>query len=181
MGYRESGDAGADDGHAFIVAAVAGQHRVVVGAAIGGVVAGFGAVAEDGSIYINKQSSRYLSEKEMNDIIFSQKNEIKRRISILRKGEPLPDIINKTVMLIDDGIAAVSTMRAAIMLCRKQGAKKIIAAAPVTGKDVAGQINELADELVILETPYNFRAVAQVYENWYDVSDEEAIDLLGRL
>ncbi len=143
--------------------------------------AGFGAVAEDGSIYINKQSSRYLSEKEMNDIIFSQKNEIKRRISILRKGEPLPDIINKTVILIDDGIAAGSTMRAAIMLCRKQGAKKIIAAAPVAGKDVAGQINELADELVILETPYNFRAVAQVYESWYDVSDEEAIDLLGRL
>ena len=143
--------------------------------------AGFGAVAEDGSIYINKQSSRYLSEKEMNDIIFSQKNEIKRRISILRKGGPLPDIINKTVILIDDGIAAGSTMRAAIMLCRKQTAKKIIAAAPVAGKDVAGQINELADELVILETPYNFRAVAQVYENWYDVSDEEAIDLLGRL
>ena len=143
--------------------------------------AGFGAVAEDGSIYINKQSSQYLSKKEINDIIFAQKNEIKRRISILRNGKPLPDIINKTVILVDDGIAAGSTMRAAIMLCRKRGAKKIIAATPVAGRDIAEQINELSDELVILEMPYNFHAVAQVYANWYDVSDEEAIDLLSRL
>lgn len=142
--------------------------------------AGFGAIAEDGSMYINKQSSWYLSEKEINDIIFSQSQEIKRRISILRKGEPLPNLTNKTVILIDDGIAAGSTMRAAIMLCKKQGVKKIIVAAPVAGKDVAGRLKELVDELVILEMPYNFRAVAQVYGDWYDVSDEEALEIMGR-
>lgn len=143
--------------------------------------AGFGAIAEDGSMYINKQSSWYLSEKEINDIIFFQKNEIKRRISILRKGDPLPDLVNKTIILIDDGIAAGSTMRAAIMLCKKTGAKKIIVAVPVAGNDIAGQINGLVDELVILEMPDDFHAVAQVYKNWHDVSDKEALEIMDRM
>ncbi len=143
--------------------------------------AGFGAVAEDGSIYINRQSSWYLSEKEINDIISDQKNEIKRRILILRKGKPLPNLTGKTVILIDDGIAGGSTIRAAIMLCKKQQVKKIIAAVPVAGREVALQISKLVDETVVLEMPYNFHAVAQVYENWYDVSDEEALEIIGRI
>lgn len=143
--------------------------------------AGFGAVAEDGSIYINKQSSWHLSEKEIDDIISAQKNEIKRRIIILRKGKPLPDLADKTVILIDDGIAGGSTIRAAIMLCKKQRVKKIVAAVPVAGRDIALQISKLVDETVVLEMPYNFHAVAQVYENWYDVSDEEALEIIGRI
>ena len=143
--------------------------------------AGFGAVAEDGSIYINRQSSWYLSEKEINDIISDQKNEIKRRILILRKGKPLPNLTGKTVILIDDGIAGGSTIRAAIMLCKKQQVKKIIAAVPVAGREVALQMSKLADETVVLEMPYNFHAVAQVYENWYDVSDEEVLEIIGRI
>ena len=86
--------------------------------------AGFGAVAEDGSIYINRQSSWYLSEKEINGIISAQKNEIKRRILVLRKGNPLPNLADKTVILIDDGIAGDSTVRAAIMLCKNSGLKR---------------------------------------------------------
>ena len=143
--------------------------------------AGFGAVAEDGSIYINRQSSWYLSEKEIDDIISVQKNEIKRRIIILRKGKPLPNLADKTVILIDDGIAGGSTIRASIMLCKNQRVKKIIAAVPVAGRDIALQISKLVDETVVLEMPYNFHAVAQVYENWYDVSDEEALEIIGRI
>jgi putative phosphoribosyl transferase len=143
--------------------------------------AGFGAVAEDGSIYINRQSSWYLSEKEINGIISAQKNEIKRRMLVLRKGKPLPNLADKTVILIDDGIAGGSTVRAAIMLCKKQRVKKIVVAVPVAGRDIAVQISKLADETVVLEMPYDFHAVAQVYENWYDVSDEEALEIMGRV
>ncbi len=143
--------------------------------------AGFGAVAEDGSIYINRQSSWYLSEKEINGIISAQKNEIKRRMLVLRKGKPLPNLADKTVILIDDGIAGGSTVRAAIMLCKKQRVKKIVVAVPVAGRDIAVQISKLADETVVLEMPYDLHAVAQVYENWYDVSDEEALEIMGRV
>ena len=67
------------------------------------------------------------------------------------------------------------------MLCKNKKARKIIVAAPVAGERVAEEIEKLADEVVILEKPIVFRAVAQVYKNWYDVSDEEAIEIIGRM
>ena len=90
----------------------------------------------------------------------------------------MPDIKGRTVILIDDGIAMGSTMRAAIELCKKREAKKIVVAVPVTGSEVAGEIEKKVDELVVLEIPRYFRAVAEAYEKWYDVSDEKVLDLL---
>ncbi|MCO5381737.1 MAG: hypothetical protein NHB15_06295 [Methanosarcina barkeri] len=82
------------------------------------------------------------------------------------------------MILIDDGIAMGSTMRAAIGLCRNRQAGKIVVAVPVAGKEIAEQIRKQVDELVVLEIPVSFRAVAEAYERWYDVSDEEVLDLL---
>jgi predicted phosphoribosyltransferase len=69
-------------------------------------------------------------------------------------------------------------MRAAIELCKNREARKIVVAVPVAGREVAEEIKRRVDELVVLEIPKYFRAVAQAYENWYDVSDEEVLDLL---
>lgn len=142
--------------------------------------AGFGAIAEDGSTFIFKGTERWLPQQTIDEIIGAQKQEIKRRIEVLRKGEPLSEIKGKTVILIDDGIAMGSTMRATIMLCKNKKAKKIIVAVPVSGTDVADEIGELVDETVILEKPMFFQAVAQVYRDWYDVSDQEVIEILAR-
>ncbi|WP_269851454.1 phosphoribosyltransferase family protein [Methanosarcina horonobensis] len=90
----------------------------------------------------------------------------------------MPDLAGRTVILIDDGIAMGSTMRAAIELCRNRKAGKVVVAVPVTGRETADAIAKEADEVVVLEIPVYFRAVAQAYENWYDVSDEEVLDLL---
>jgi predicted phosphoribosyltransferase len=141
---------------------------------------GFGAIAEDGSIYINRETSRYLDNETIKKIVNEQKNEIKRRISVLRNGKPLPELKNRTVILIDDGIAAGSSMRAAIMLLRNNEVKKIVVASPVAGKEVVLKLKKLADKIVILEMPQFFRAVAQVYRNWYDVSDKEVLELIKR-
>ena len=141
---------------------------------------GFGAVAEDGSTFILKDASVWLSEKEINRIKKEQIQEIKRRIKALRKGRPLPKISGRIVILIDDGLAMGSTMRAAIALCKKKKAKKIIVAVPVSGKDVAQEIGKIADEIIVLEKPDFFQAVAQVYKNWYDVSDEEVIEIMKK-
>ncbi len=73
-----------------------------------------------------------------------------------------------------------STMRAAIMLCRNRGAGKVVAAAPVSGRAVAEEIGRMADEMVVLEIPRFFQAIAQVYRNWYDVSDGEVIEIMER-
>lgn len=141
---------------------------------------GFGAIAEDGSVFINKEAARWLSEKEINRIKKEQIQEIKKRIKILREGKPLLEISGGTVILIDDGLAMGSTMRAAIALCKKKKARKIIVAVPISGKDVAEEIEKLVDEIIVLEKPEFFRAVAQVYRNWYDVPDEEVIKIMKK-
>ena len=142
--------------------------------------AGFGAIAEDGTPFIIKEAARWLSEEEIDWIKKEQIDEIQRRIVVLRGGKPLPDISGRTVILIDDGLAMGSTMRASIMLCRQRSADKIVVAVPVAGEQVAYEVGKMADELVILEMPRFFRAVAQVYRNWYDVSDEEVLEIMNQ-
>ena len=142
--------------------------------------AGFGAVAEDGSIWLVPRFSSMLSPDTVEEIIAGQVAEIKRRIDTLRAGRELPAIKSKTVILVDDGIAMGSTMRASVQYCRNHEAGRVVVAAPVAGEDTAWDMEMIADDVVILETPPNFRAVAQVYENWYDVPDEEVLEIMGR-
>lgn len=140
--------------------------------------AGFGAIAEDGSTFIFENAYEWLSRQTIEKIRSEQAREIIRRVKVLRSGRPLPKIRNKTVILVDDGLAMGSTMRTAIMLCRNSEAKKVVVAVPVSGEDVAEAIGSQADELVVLEKPAYFRAVAQAYRNWYDVQDKEVIELM---
>ncbi|WP_292485796.1 phosphoribosyltransferase [Methanohalobium sp.] len=142
--------------------------------------AGFGAVTEDGSSFINEIAARELSEEMIEQIKKEQVDEIKRRIEILRNGESLPDMKGRTVIITDDGLAMGSTMRASVKLCKNKGAGKIVVAVPVAGKQVADMINKVVDDIIVLDIPPFFHAVAQVYENWYDVSDYEVIDIMNK-
>jgi putative phosphoribosyl transferase len=142
--------------------------------------AGFGAITEDGSIFIFPHAADNIPKQKIEQIIREQEAELNRRIQTLRAGKALPKIKDKTVILTDDGIAMGSTMRASIMLCKNKEAKKIIVASPVAGPDTAKEIAALVDETVILETPRFFQAVAQVYANWYDVPDHEVIRILQK-
>jgi len=141
---------------------------------------GFGAIAEDGSTFIYRNAVRLLPEGMIDEIIKEQKQEIRRRVAVLRKSRPLPALVNRTVILVDDGIAMGSTMRASIILCKNKGAGKIVVAVPVAGERSVAEIGEMVDEIVVLEEPTFFRAVAQVYRHWHDVSDREVIEILKR-
>ncbi len=140
--------------------------------------AGFGAVAEDGSFVVLESAG--MPELEIQRIAGEQRKKVERRVQMLRGGKPLPEIEGRKVILVDDGIAMGSTMRAAVKMCRSRGAEEIIVAVPVSGKGVAEEIGKLANELVVLEKPANFRAVAQVYGHWHDVSDGEVLEMMGR-
>ena len=140
--------------------------------------AGFGAIAEDGSTFFVERVYNQIGAESAEKVIEEQKQELKRRIKVLRGGNPLPEIAGKTVILVDDGIAMGSTMRAAVTLCRNKKAKKIVVAVPVTGPATAEELAEIVDDVVILEKPPFFRAVAQVYWDWYDVGDDEVIDIM---
>ena len=143
--------------------------------------AGFGALAEDGSTWLVPGFRSYLRQDTVEEIISDQTAEIRRRIDALRGGWELPVIKGQTVILVDDGIAMGSTMRASVQYCRNHEAGKVIVAAPVTGRDTAWDMEGIADDVVILEMPPGFRAVAQVYENWYDVPDEEVLEIMKKI
>jgi predicted phosphoribosyltransferase len=140
--------------------------------------AGFGAVAEDGSMVILKHASYGLLQDTIERVIDLQRVELRWRIQMLRDGKPLPDLAGKTVILVDDGIAMGSMMRAAIKLCEKSGAGRIVVAVPVCGERTATELEALVDGIIVLEQPRFFRAVAQVYENWCDVSDREVVRIM---
>ncbi|MBD3263772.1 MAG: phosphoribosyltransferase [Candidatus Omnitrophica bacterium] len=142
--------------------------------------AGFGAISEDGSTFMIQDSVKWIPQEVIPRIKEEQKREIERRIKTLRKGKPLPDIKDRTVILVDDGIAMGSTMGASILLCKSQEAKKIIVASPISSPRMVEKLKDEVDEVIILETPLNFRAVAQGYLNWYDVSDEEVSEIMER-
>lgn len=142
--------------------------------------AGFGAITEDGSTVIQEDASSWLSREEIAKIIREQKQEVARRIKALRRSKPLPRIKGRTVILVDDGLAMGSTMEASINLCKNKEAGKIIVAVPVSGKRTASEIENMADEIVVLEMPLYFQAVAQVYKKWSDVQDSEVIEILDR-
>lgn len=142
--------------------------------------AGFGAIAEDGSYYIFNDFLYSMNEDTINKIKKKQQQEIIRRKLVLRKNKPLPDIKGRKVILTDDGIAMGSTMLASIKLVKKNKPKKIIIAVPVASPRISKKIQNLVDETIILTTPIDFQAVAQVYESWYDVPDEEVISIMDK-
>lgn len=135
----------------------------------------FGAIAEDKSLYLNPSVREMLSKEVIEDVIRKEEKEITRRINQYRKGKPLPPLKDRNVILVDDGIATGSTLFVAIDLCKKQKAGKIIVAAPVSGKMVYDKLKTKADDVVILEIPEDYYAVSQVYRDFKNLSDKEAI------
>lgn len=136
-----------------------------------------GACAEDGSVFLTSLA-RSLDPQTVQDIVKAQTKEIKSRIDRFRDGKPLPEIKNRIVILVDDGIATGSTIVPAIKLCKSKKAAKVVVAAPVSGEGYVSEINSLADEVVIVEQPVDFYAVGQVYEDFHHLSDTEVTDLL---
>jgi putative phosphoribosyl transferase len=135
-----------------------------------------GATAEDGAVFLTS-AARNLSDASVRRIVKAQSREIESRIKRFRKGKPLPEMLNRIVIIADDGIATGSTIVPAIKLCKRAKAAKIIVAAPVSDGYVS-EIDSLADEIVIAEHPEDFHAVGQVYEDFHNLSDEEVTKLL---
>lgn len=136
-----------------------------------------GALAEDGSAYIDPDSAGFYSKDYLEDQIQRELKEIKNRIKKYRFGQPLPDLKGKTVILVDDGIATGNTMKAAILLARSAKAKRIIAAAPVLPRDTLKALSKEA-EVVFLGAPYPFFAIGRFYKNFEQLDDEEVCNYL---
>lgn len=140
----------------------------------------FGAIAEDGSVYLRPQARSELSETVIEEVVSQQKKEIARRIQVLRRGKPFPELKGKTVILVDDGIATGATLFAGIEMCKKKGPAKLVVAAPVAGNEMENKLRKMVDDVVILEVPDYYYAVSQAYETFYNLSDEEVLDFMDQ-
>ena len=144
--------------------------------------AGFGAVAPDGTLYLNEEmvADLNLDQKTIKKLADEVLEEIKRREKIYRGEKPFPEVKNKIVIVIDDGLASGYTMMAAVNFLKKQKPAKIIVASPTISEGAHNEVKPLVDELISLfiqkDYPY---AVASFYEEWYDLTDEEVMNYLA--
>jgi putative phosphoribosyl transferase len=142
-----------------------------------------GAVMHDGSFFPNEDVIKMLnkSQRYVNEQISIQKKEIERRLMIFR-GSKQYHLQDKTVILIDDGIATGATMFAAIQWLRNQKPKRLIVAVPVAPKDTFDKLkeDEKVDDVVVLQSPIAFSAVGAFYEDFSQVKDEEVMQIMNK-
>ena len=117
-------------------------------------------------------------ESALQQDIIREREEIQRRLKAYHQKHRPIIIKNKTVILVDDGLATGLTMQAAIAEIYHAKAAKVIIAVPVAPPDTVKNIRHLVDKIVILEMPPDFAAVGQFYNSFPQVSDEEVINLL---
>jgi putative phosphoribosyl transferase len=135
---------------------------------------GFGAVAFDGSVWIDQAAAENygLKEEQIAKAIADARAKVERRCARFCRSEVDPG--RKTVILVDDGIAAGSTMRTAIAALRRLGAKTIVVAVPTAHERSLAELRRLAEEIVCADIRGGTRfAVADAYEEWRDLSDDE--------
>lgn len=140
---------------------------------------GFGSMAEDGSVFISERIRSEMTKDQLEKIIDRQMQEIERRVKLYRKGKPAPDMKDRVVILVDDGIAAGTSLVPAVDMCKKRGACKVIVAAPVAGTDKPKELKRI-DDYVILERPEFFYSIGQVYDDFGSLEDKEVIEILKK-
>lgn len=139
-----------------------------------------GAVSETGTVVLNESiiSDYGVPEKYIQEETAKQRAVIERRVNLYRRGKGIPELKGKIIILLDDGAATGATMKAAISTLKAEGIKRLIVALPVAPPETAEELRSMADEFVVLETPYDFMAVGAHYQDFRQVSDEEVVEIL---
>ena len=141
-----------------------------------------GAMTEDGTVILDDKLVSYLgiSEAYIKSESEIQKLEIDRRLKLYRGDVPRPNLKNRDVIIVDDGIATGSTMKAALASVRKSGAKTVVIAIPVGPPSTIRELEKQADRVVCLYTPESFYAIGEFYEDFAQTENGEVTELLKR-
>jgi predicted phosphoribosyltransferase len=141
-----------------------------------------GAIASGGVRVLNKEVLRELpiSDEDLDAVSAREQLELSRREEEYRGARPPADVRGKTVILVDDGLATGSTMRAAVAALRRLGPARIVVAVPVGARSTCAELAREADEAVCAEEPEPFHAVGLWYYDFAQTSDDEVRDLLAQ-
>lgn len=141
-----------------------------------------GAVAADGSAWINDElvaelgvDEAYVEEKRREEA-----TNAREKAERYRGDRPEPELASKTVLVVDDGVATGATAIACLRQVAAAEAERVVLAVPVGAPDTVEQLGSEADEVLCVETPPHFQAVGQFYDDFGQVTDEEAMAYLDR-
>jgi putative phosphoribosyl transferase len=144
-----------------------------------------GAIAAIGDVVETVRTEDVLEQAGVDDDTFdgvrtAELDELRRRESAYRAGRPPPDVRDRAVLIVDDGLATGATMRAAVAAVRRGGAARVVVAVPVGSPRACADLALRADQVVCLVTPVPFRAVGPNYARFGDTTDDEVRAALQR-
>jgi putative phosphoribosyl transferase len=141
-----------------------------------------GAIASGGTRVLNEEvvSKLHIPKEVIDAVAAKEQQELRRRERHYREGRPPLEVRGRTIILVDDGVATGSTMRAAVAALRQQGPARIVVAVPVGAAETCAELQHEADEVVCIHTPEPFYAVGTWYDNFAQTTDEEVRELLAR-
>jgi putative phosphoribosyl transferase len=141
-----------------------------------------GAIATGGVRVLNHDVVGHLglSDEAIDRVMEKEKKELERRERIYRGNRAPPNMQGRTVILVDDGLATGSTMRAAVAALRKQQPSRIVVAVPVAAPEACEELRSEVDETVCAATPQPFLGVGRWYRDFSQTTDEEVHELLAR-
>lgn len=141
-----------------------------------------GAIATGGVMVLNDNAIQWqgISKEAIDTVAATEQQELERRDRIYRGDRPIPDVSQRTIILIDDGIATGSTLRAAIATLRQQQAECIVVAVPVAPSSTCNELKAEVDKVVCLITPESLCSISLWYEDFSQTTDEEVCNLLAQ-
>jgi putative phosphoribosyl transferase len=141
-----------------------------------------GAIATGGVRVLNQEVVGMLRvpESVIDAVAQKEQRELERREREYRGERPEPEVRDRTVILVDDGLATGSTMRAAAEALKQEGTKRLIVAVPVAPPETCEAFRSEVDQIVCVVTPEPFFGVGRWYEDFSQTTDEEVRGLLGR-
>jgi predicted phosphoribosyltransferase len=138
-----------------------------------------GALASGGIVMVQPELLERVPHEEFRWALQRAAQELNERERSYRGGRPPPNVEGRTVVLVDDGLATGSTMRAAVEALRRQRPRQIIVAVPIASPDTCEALAREVDRIVCAATPEPFHAVGLWYEDFSPTTDEEVNRILG--
>jgi len=140
-----------------------------------------GAIATGGVRVVNPDvvDALHIPPAVLDRVAAEEGRELERRERSYRGDRPEPGVRGKTVVLVDDGLATGSTMRAAVAALRQQGPARVVVAVPVGAISTCEDLRREVDDIVCLATPEPFLAVGRFYDDFSQTTDQEVHDLLA--
>ena len=140
-----------------------------------------GAIASGGGQVLNQEvlNSMGVTHTQLEQVEAEQRLALVQREQMYRGGRSFPNLADKTVVAVDDGLATGATMKAAIVSLKQHQAARVVVAVPVAPPDTVAELERLADAVVCLEQPKMFMAVGAWYEQFPQTSDVEVLELLA--